>query len=191
MNKDKNTDKKDENKNTCACGGDCCQVNDTEQQCECGSCDTEESCDCGECGCDNDSSELIAELENNWKRALADYKNLQKRVIDERENDLRFLKASILMRLIPVLDNLEMMALHSDDQGLKLTIKDFLRILQEEGVTTIEAENKDFDARTMEAVEMVDGKENKVMEVTQKGYTLDNLVLRPARVKVGKAVKEA
>lgn len=187
MNKDKNKDK-EENKNTCACGGNCCQEEDTKKH-ECG---CEDGCGCEDsCGCDDNTAEIITELENNWKRALADYKNLQKRVLDDRENDLRFLKASILMRLIPVLDNLEMMALHSDDQGLKLTIKDFLRVLQEEGVKEIEAENKDFDARTMEAVEMIDGDENRVIMVTQKGYTLDNLVLRPARVKVGRAVKEA
>ncbi len=186
MNKDKNKDK-EENKNTCACGGNCCQEKDTNKH----DCGCEDDCGCDDnCACENNTAEIIIELENNWKRALADYKNLQKRVLEDRENDLRFLKASILMRLIPVLDNLEMMAVHSEDQGLKLTIKDFLRVLQEEGVKEIDVDKKDFDAKTMEAVEIIEGPENKVLTVVQKGYILNNLVLRPARVKVGKALKE-
>ena len=125
------------------------------------------------------------ELENNWKRALADYRNLEKRVAEEREMFFTFASSSLVLRILPILDNLESLVKHVDDEGLKMTIKDFKRILDEEGVKEIEAEGKDFDAELMEAIEKVEGAKDKVVEVLQKGYTMKEKILRPARVKVG------
>jgi len=125
------------------------------------------------------------ELENNWKRALADYRNLEKRVAEEREMFFTFANSSLVLRILPILDNLESLVKHVDDEGLKMTIKDFKRILDEEGVKEIEAEGKDFDAELMEAIEKVEGAKDKVVEVLQKGYTMKEKILRPARVKVG------
>ncbi len=133
----------------------------------------------------NESSEKITELENNWKRALADYQNLQKRVSEEREKIVSFANAMLILRIIPILDNLQLMQKHSDDAGLKMTIKEFEKILQEEGVKEIEAEGKHFDPEKMEAIEKVEGEHGKVMGILQKGYIYKNKVLRPARVKVG------
>lgn len=126
------------------------------------------------------------ELSNNWKRALADYKNLEKRNVEERDAYVSYANIHLLLRILPFLDNLEMLAAHIDDTGLKLIIKDFKQTLKEEGVTEIEVLNKDYDSETMEAIEMIEGMPNKVMEVVSKGYTLREKLLRPARVKVGK-----
>jgi molecular chaperone GrpE len=127
----------------------------------------------------------VAELDNSWKRALADYRNLQKRTEEEKESLVSFISGMLLKRVLPVLDNLEMLEKHVDDQGLKLITKDFRQVLTEEGVTEIEAAGKDYDAETMEAIEMVPGEKNKIVEVLNKGYMLKNKLLRPARVKVG------
>jgi molecular chaperone GrpE len=127
----------------------------------------------------------VAELENNWKRALADYRNLQKRTEEEKESLVSFISGMFFKRILPVLDNLEMLEKHIDDQGLKLITKDFRQILVEEGVTEIDAAGKDFDAETMEAIETVAGEKNKIMEIISKGYMLKNKLLRPVRVKVG------
>ncbi len=134
---------------------------------------------------DEKASEKIAELENNWKRALADYQNLQKRVGEEREEIVRFANSMLILRILPILDNLYLMQKHNDDEGLRMTISEFERILVEEGVEEIDSEGKEFDAEKMDALEMVEGEENKVMEVVQKGYMYKNKVLRPTRVKVG------
>lgn len=136
-----------------------------------------------------DEQEYI-ELENNWKRALADYQNLQKRVLDERESFIRFANTNLILRILPVLDNMHMILKHNADDGLKMTIKEFEKVLIEEGLEEIKADGMDFDSSQMDAIEMVDGEEGKVVEVVQKGYLLKNKILRPARVKVGQKQEE-
>ena len=118
----------------------------------------------------NKDVERITELENNWKRALADYQNLQKRVAEERESIVKFANAMLVLRVLPILDSLYAMQKHDDDLGLRMTIKEFEKILDEEGVKEIEAEGKTFDPHMIEAIEKVEGEEGKVMEVSQKGY---------------------
>lgn len=130
--------------------------------------------------------ERIAELENNWKRALADYKNLEKRMVEERTNFVDFANATIILRVLPVVDNLEMLEAHINDMGLKLTIKEFKQILQDENVKETDCTGKSFDAATMEAVELGNGEKDTVIEVIRKGYLFKDKLLRPARVKVGR-----
>jgi molecular chaperone GrpE len=127
----------------------------------------------------------IAELENNWKRALADYQNLQKRFAEEKEDYVKRANGNLLARLLPILDNLELMQEHSKDKGLDMIIDDFRCMLEEECVEEIEVEERLFDAKEMEAVEKVSGERDLVIEVMRKGYKLKNIILRPARVKVG------
>ena len=134
--------------------------------------------------------EKVNELENNWKRALADYSNLQKRFAEEKQDIVRFANSTLILKLLSVLDNLEMLEKHSDDESLPLVVKTFKQALLDEDVKEIEAEGKDFDSATMDAVEMVSGESGKVIEVSQKGYILKDKVLRPARVKVGKGVEK-
>jgi molecular chaperone GrpE len=132
--------------------------------------------------------ERIAELENNWKRALADYKNLERRTIEDRESFLNFSNETLIRSLLPILDHLEMLVLHVSDEGLNMIVKDFKHLLSIEGVEEIETANKDFDPETMDAIEMIEGEPNKVIEVLTKGYFLKSKLLRPARVKVGQKI---
>ncbi len=126
-----------------------------------------------------------AELENNWKRALADYRNLQKRVEEEKLDFVQYANSNLIRRLLPVLDNLDMLGKHINDIGLQMIAKELRQILEDEGLVEIEALNKDYDVNTMEAIEMINGDKNKVLEVNQKGYFFKNKLFRPARVKVG------
>jgi molecular chaperone GrpE len=130
--------------------------------------------------------ERIAELENNWKRALADYKNLERRTAEDRETFFNFSNETLIRCLFPLLDNLETLTKHVHDKGLQMIVKDFQQLLKSEGIEEVNTENKDFDPETMEAIDTVEGKNNKVVEVITKGYFLKNKLLRPARVKVGK-----
>ena len=125
------------------------------------------------------------ELENNWKRALADYKNLERRTAEDREAFINFANETLIRSLLPIVDHMEMLLAHFPDESLKMILKDFHQTLMAEGVLEIETLNKDFDENTMDAVEMVEGEKNKVVEVLVKGYFLKNKLLRPAGVKVG------
>lgn len=125
------------------------------------------------------------ELENNWKRALADYKNLEKRVEEDRENWVLFANEGLIKKLLPIADNLEKLAEHFNDKGADLIVKELRNVLQEFGVEEIKTDGSEFDPMKMEAIEMVKGERNKVVETISKGYMLKDKLIRPAVVKVG------
>ena len=125
------------------------------------------------------------ELETKWKRALADYHNLEKRIDKEKEAFVKFSNAQLLASLLPVLDDLERAEKHLKDQGLSLAVNKFKEVLQKENLGEIKAQGEEFNPELMEATEIVDGPKNRVVEVVNKGYLLNNKVLRVAKVKVG------
>ena len=127
----------------------------------------------------------ISDLTNKWKRALADYQNLEKRVLEEKEGFAKFATAGLLDKLLPILDGLEKCHKHLEDKGLGLILSQLKKVLESEGVEEIKAKGKKFDPQLMDAVEMVEGKKNQVVEVVLKGYQLNGKVLRPAKVRVG------
>jgi len=126
------------------------------------------------------------ELEAGWKRAVADYQNLQKRVSSEKEQLVRLANEALLEEILPVLDNLETVLQHIKDTGLEITVNQFRDVLRRVGVEEIDLLKKDFDPHLAEAVDVVEGDENKVAEVVKKGYLYNDKVIRPAKVKVGK-----
>ncbi|MEK7595575.1 MAG: nucleotide exchange factor GrpE [Patescibacteria group bacterium] len=128
----------------------------------------------------------IEELETCWKRALADYKNLERRFSEEREVIVKFSNALLLERLLPILDNLESVCSHLTDTGLEMTAKEFRTILKDAGVEEILVEGGTFNPELMEATEIVEGEEDKVVKVILKGFKFFDKVLRPARVIVSK-----
>jgi molecular chaperone GrpE len=134
--------------------------------------------------------ERVLELENNWKRALADYKNLERRTAEEKQEFAEFANMILIQRLLPIVDNLEMLEKHVHDTGLKMIVKELKQVLEDNGVTAVESDGKEFDSATMDCIETVESKEkdhNKVTETVARGYRFKDKVLRPAKVRVGKA----
>lgn len=127
----------------------------------------------------------LLETEDKWKRALADYHNLEKRIANEKESFVRFSNAQLWQKILPVVDDLEAAEKHLKDQGLTLTLNKLKEVLKSEEVLEIKAIGEDFNPHLMEAMEMVEGPKDKVIEVLNKGYLLGEKVLRPAKVKVG------
>lgn len=114
----------------------------------------------------------IAELENQLKRALADYQNLQKRFEKEREQMIKFANEMLLLRLMGVLD------------GLEIVFNQFKEVLKESGFEKVEIkEGESFDAQLMEALE---GEGERVEKVLSAAYKLHDKVVKPARVRVTK-----
>ena len=136
------------------------------------------------------------EAQDKWLRAVAEMDNLRKRTRREVVDAQRFAKADALRGFLDVLDNLER-ALQSGAAGADTGAADPFRdgielirqrlrgVLQEQGVTPIEALGLHLDPAVHEAVGQLprEGAEpGTIIEVAQPGYKLGELVLRPARV---------
>ena len=132
-------------------------------------------------------NEEFKNLENQLKRALADYQNLEKRIAEEKSSWIKAANKDLLLKLLPGFDSLLLAEKHTEDEGVKLSIKHFLDILEQEGVRKIETVGKDFDPNFHEAVaqEYSEGKKpNEIIKEFQKGYILNGRLVRPAKVVV-------
>ena len=129
-----------------------------------------------------------AEMQNVRRRAERDVENAHKYALDKFAADL-----------LPVVDNLEraLAAIDSADEGqkavaegLELTLKSFMEVLVRYKIEAIDPAGQPFDAELHQAVSMVpnpDLEHNTVMDVFQKGYTLNGRLVRPAMVVVSQA----
>jgi len=127
----------------------------------------------------------IKDLENKFHRALADYQNQAKRHESRQIEVIKFANESLLDKLLPILDSLELAHLHIKDTGLKMIIDQFEKVLNLEGVTKIQTTNQEFNPQTMDCTSLVSGPKNLVVRTLAKGYTYYDKVLRPAKVEVG------
>jgi molecular chaperone GrpE len=153
--------------------------------------------------------EIVAAKEEagkNWDlylRERADLENARKRHQRDREEAIRFANERLLKEMIPVLDNLERAVGHAeqgddDNQGLlegvNMTINQFRKVLEDFGVKPINALGEDFDPNLHQAmghVETTDQAPNTVTSEFQKGYLLNDRLLRPSLVMVARAPNEA
>jgi molecular chaperone GrpE len=130
----------------------------------------------------------------NWQRAQADLINFKKRSEQEKAEITKFANAMLFMSLLPILDDFERaldnvsikLAGFTWVDGIRLIHRKLQAVLESQGLSQIEALGKDFDPALHEAVLSEEGEEGKVIEELQKGYKLNERVLRPAMVKVGK-----
>jgi molecular chaperone GrpE len=135
----------------------------------------------------DDLEEKNEELLDQLKRTLADYRNLEKRVEENKLEWIKIANKQLLLRILPGLDALLLAEKHTQDEGIGLSIKTFLSILEDEGVKKIETLGHDFDPNLMECIGTVEGEEGKVIEELKPGYMLHDKVLRVAQVTVGKS----
>jgi molecular chaperone GrpE len=134
----------------------------------------------------DDLKDLASQLEDKYKRAFADYKNLERRTQEQKGEWIKSANKDLLLKLLPVLDTLMLASKHIQDKGLQLSIDQFLRILEQEGVTRIKTVGEDYDPYLMEAIGSTDGEEGKVVEEARAGFKIYETVLRSAQVIVGK-----
>jgi molecular chaperone GrpE len=137
-----------------------------------------------------------AEYKDQWLRATADYKNFKRRADAERAELIRSAGASLLLKLLPVVDDFDRAIANIPDEvaqtpwwgGTQLVAQKLRTLLESEGVKPIEAQGQDFDPNLHEAVlyEDAEGQDGKVVAELQRGYKLYDRVLRPAMVKVGR-----
>ncbi len=132
---------------------------------------------------------------NKFLLAMADFENYKKRMQRDIESIVTSHRRSLLEKFLPVLDNLERALSYggpSDSlrSGVEQTLKGFEVILSQEGVRELEVKGKPFDPRIAEAIGTLPAQDNveddTVLEVAQKGYTIGDELLRPAKVLVAK-----
>jgi len=138
----------------------------------------------------------VDEYLDGWRRTQAEFANYKKRIDREQDEARSRAMASVLTRILPVVDDLERAVRERPDldevrgwaEGIELIHRKLAAMLEAEGVEVIPAEGA-FDPALHEAVTHEpsdDHQEGQIIEVIQQGYRLGERVLRPARVRVAK-----
>jgi len=134
----------------------------------------------------------------NWQRAQADFINYKRRSEQEKEEISKFANATLMLNLLPILDDLERAFTSIPPHLARLTWVDGIRLIERklqaslevQGLTPIKALGEPFDPKLHEAAMHAKGKEGIVIEELQKGYKLQDRVIRPAMVVVGNGEEE-
>jgi molecular chaperone GrpE len=129
---------------------------------------------------------------NDLKRVAAEFENYRKRVARDQESLVARAHERLVKELLPVLDDLERALAAAEEheeakleEGVRLVHRELAAALQREGLAEIDTDGQ-FDPHVHEALlsQPSEAEEGSVIEVVQKGYTLGDRVVRPARVVV-------
>ncbi len=132
-------------------------------------------------------NQKISDLTEKLARTLADYSNLEKRVESQRQMLITMATASFLNKIIPVLDDLTLAQSHLNDPGLKMSLDKLRQVVKSEGIQEISPNVGDsYDELSMSCLTTAEGEDGKVLVVHKVGYKLNDQVIRPAEVVVGK-----
>ena len=143
-----------------------------------------------------EAQEAIAELNERIVRLTADFDNFRKRAQREKDEARQFANQGLLEKLLPVLDNFEMALTAVKDadpsvrDGVRMILDQLLGVLKESGVEPVDAMGQPFDPNLHEALsqeETTEVEEGTVVQQVQRGYKLNDRLVRPARVVVAKA----
>ena len=137
----------------------------------------------------------LAEMRETVLRERAELDNQRKRLQRDLDQARRFANEKLLGDLLPVLDNLERgLAAEGADAtalrgGVELTLRELIRVVDANGLKAVGTIGEAFNPEHHQAMAMVDAAEHgsgKVVAVMQKGYVLNDRLLRPALVSVSK-----
>ena len=135
---------------------------------------------------------------NDLKRVAAEFENYRKRVARDQESLVARAHERLVKELLPVLDDLERALAAAEEheeakleEGVRLVHRELAAALRREGLAEIDTDGH-FDPHVHEALlsQPSDAEEGSVIEVVQKGYTLGDRVVRPARVVVAASKPE-
>lgn len=143
-----------------------------------------------------EAEKTIAALKDSMLRERAEIENQRRRLQRELEQSRKFANEGLLRELVAVCDNLEHgLATETDNaaalrEGMQLTLKSLLKVVTEHGLTVLNPVGEAFNPEQHQAMSMVASAEqppDTVVAVMQKGYVLNDRLLRPALVMVAKA----
>lgn len=140
----------------------------------------------------------VAELKDKNLRLYAEFENLRKRTAKEKLELMATASKSLIEALLPVVDDIDRAEdafektkdLEAYQQGFALIVQKFHRILEQQGLQAMDSKEKDFDPEWHEAIAEIPAPseelQGKVLDVTEKGYLLNEKIIRYAKVVVGK-----
>lgn len=145
----------------------------------------------------DESRDDMEQLKKTLQRVQADFVNFRRRADEDKENYQKYSTGSLILRLLPVIDELDLAISHTPTrktpaswiEGVRLIYRKLYSLLESEGITRIEAEGKSFDPFEHEAMslqEATDYPEGCILSVVRAGYKLHGKVLRPSQVIVSK-----
>lgn len=143
------------------------------------------------------AQEELESLKDKYLRTVAEFDNYRKRSLKEKTELVLNGGEKTITAILPVLDDMERAVANADkadsvkavEEGWELIFKKLRSILEGLGVKKIDTDDKEFDVDFHEAIAMVPGmgddKKGKVVDCVQTGYTLNDKVIRHAKVAVG------
>jgi molecular chaperone GrpE len=138
----------------------------------------------------------VEELKNQQLYKVAEFDNFRKRVMQEKADLIKNGGAKVITTLLPIIDDLERAQQNMDNyedveavkEGLNLIIDKFFKLVAQEGLKKMDVVGQPFDSDLHEAIAMVPGQpdeqKGKVMDCLTAGYTLNDKVIRYAKVAV-------
>lgn len=144
-----------------------------------------------------EANSKVEDLEDKYLRLSAEFDNYRKRTMKEKAELIKTGGEKVVSSILPILDDLERAIKNmetSEDivamkEGVELIYNKFMKILAENGVQKIETKDKDFDTDYHEAIALVpaptEEQKGKILDCVQNGYTLNDKVVRHAKVVVG------
>jgi len=142
-------------------------------------------------------AQQLEELKDKYLRAVAEFENFKRRTLKEKTELILNGGEKAITAILPIIDDMERAienahkqeSVDAVEEGWELIYKKLLSTLEGMGVKKIEVDGKDFDVDFHEAVAMVPGmgddKKGKIIDCVQTGYTLNDKVIRHAKVAVG------
>lgn len=134
----------------------------------------------------------IQELTESLQRLQAEFENFKKRTEKEKSDFCKYAEKDLMLELLPILDNFELALNNTKNKdefikGVELIYAQLVSALEKKGLKKIETAGR-FDPYKHEALmqEESDQEEGTILEELQKGYELNNIILRTAKVKVSK-----
>lgn len=141
---------------------------------------------------EQDGAGEVERMREALLRTHAEMDNLRKRTARDLEKSRKFILEGFIRDLLPVIDALDQGLVadtNEDNEGLRLTRKQLLKVLAEHGLEPLDPHGETFDPRWHEAISMQPSEQfaaDTVIQVLQKGYRLYDRLLRPARVIVSR-----
>ena len=144
-----------------------------------------------------EAQQQIEELKDKYLRSVAEFDNYRKRTLKEKAELILNGSEKAIAAVLPILDDMERAIANGEKtedlnvlrEGMSLIYTKFQKVLESIGVKEIETADADFNTDLHEAIAMVPGmgddKKGKVLDCVQKGYKLNDKVIRHAKVAVG------